>query len=270
MGDAVVTGDKSFAVIVFRDNTRMVVQSRSHFIVDSYYYEPQEEKPSAIFRLVRGGLRALTGLAARRNPSGFRVSTSTATIGIRGTGFDVVADAECETGAATSGAENANPEDCSYVSVWQGSVDANGTDLNTDETAFVGDADGEAVKLEQTPAFIANNDAPRPDQFDVDLEELFGVEPPEAGDRGIYVAVNDGETFVITPAGEVAITRGEAAHVDPSSGDITRLSGQPLFLLNDPYPTPSRFDEEIERAFNLFGDDLEGFKNRDTLECKIN
>ncbi len=270
MGDAVVTGDNSVVVIVFRDDTRMVVQSRSRFIVDRYFYEPDEEQPSTFFRLVRGGLRVLTGLTARRNPRGFRLSTSTATIGIRGTGFDVVADEECEAGATAAHTQDADPDDCSYVSVWQGRVEANGVGLDEGETGYIADADGAPVKLDETPQFIAENEAPRPDQFDVDLDELFGIKSPDAGEPGVYVSANDGEIIVETPAGELVITRGEAAHVNPGTGDIKRLSGQPLFLLDDPYPMPSRFDEEIERAFDLFGGDLDGFNKRDTLECKIN
>lgn len=270
MGDAIVTGERSLAVVVFRDDTRMVIQPRTHFVVDRYYFEPEDEAPSTFFRLVRGGLRALTGLAARRNPDGFRVSTKTATIGIRGTGFDVVADEECTSGAASAGVEDPSPEDCTYVNVWQGAVDANGTGLGEGETGFAAEADAPARTLEETPDFIADNDAPRPDRIEVDLDELFGAEPPDAGEPGIYVSVNDGETIVETPAGELLVTRGEAAHVNTDTGDITRLSGQPLFMVDDPYPTPSRFNDEIERAFDLFGGDIDEFNNRDSLECRIN
>ncbi|MGR8918907.1 MAG: FecR family protein [Gammaproteobacteria bacterium] len=270
MGDAIVTGPKAVAAIVFRDDSRIVLRARSEFVIDRYFYEPEEPAPSTFLRLVRGGLRALTGLAARRNPGGFRLSTRTATIGIRGTGFDVVTDEHCEEGRALSAAAGAGADDCTFVSVWQGAVDTNGDTLESGETGFVADEGGAVSKLDETPGFMADSDAPRPDQLDADLDELFGTAPADGGEPGIYISVNEGETIVETPSGEVSLTRGEAARVDPATGDLTRLSGQPLFLLDDPYPSPSKFDDEIERAFDLFGDDIEGFNNRDSLECRIN
>jgi len=269
-GDTVVTGRGSLAAIVFRDDSRAVVQADSRFSIDHYDYEPQQEKPSAFFRLVRGGLRTLTGLIGQRNADGVRVATSTATIGIRGTGFDVFADQACEDGASAAGVEDANPQSCTYVNVWEGSVDANGTALAEGDTGFVAEAETAAATLDETPAFIAENDAPRPDALEVDLEALFGAESPDTGDPGVYVSVTDGQTVVSTPAGEVVVARGEAARINPGDGDITRLSGQPLFMTDDPYPTPSRFDEAAERSFDLFGPEFGGIDEGDRLECRIN
>ena len=53
-----------------------------------------------MFRLFTGGLRALTGLIARSNSRQFQVNTAVATIGVRGTGFDIVCTGACsETNA---------------------------------------------------------------------------------------------------------------------------------------------------------------------------
>jgi FecR protein len=256
--------------VVFRDDTRMVVQSRSRFVIDQYYFEPEIEQPSAIFRLVRGGLRALTGAIGKKNRRGFRVTTSVATIGIRGTGFDLYANEHCAEGAALTGNEAKEGEECTFVNVWDGAVEADGEPVESGQTGYVADADAEPVLLAETPGFIRDTDAPRPDQIDVNLDELFGAEPADSGDPGIYVSVYDGEAFVDTPQGPVGIAVGEAVHVDPETGDVTRLAGQPLFLLNDPYPLPSEFDDRVESAFEFFGDDIDGFNNRDSLECRIN
>ena len=48
---------------------------------------PQPE--SAFFKLVKGGLRAVDGLIGQTTPQNYGVETPVATIGVRGTAFDV-------------------------------------------------------------------------------------------------------------------------------------------------------------------------------------
>ncbi len=268
MGDAIVTQKGAFVAVALRDDTRTVIRPSSRFVIDQYYFEPEMEQPSAIFRLVNGGLRALTGALAKRNPRGFRVSTKVATIGIRGTGFDLYADEHCAEGVELTGGEAPADEECSFVNVWDGAVDMNGMPVESGDTGFVtGD---KTEMLDETPDFFSDTDAPRPDQLEVDLNELFGTEPADSGEPGIYVSVYDGETFVDTPDGPVDIAVGEAVRIDPDTGDVTRLTGPPPFMINDRYPLPSEFDDRIENAFEFFGDDIDGFDNRDSMECRIN
>ncbi len=49
--------------------------------------KPQED--GALLRLLKGGLRTVTGLMGKRRPDAFQLGTATATIGIRGTDFVV-------------------------------------------------------------------------------------------------------------------------------------------------------------------------------------
>src|SRR6185503_11543932 len=46
-------------------------------------------------RIVRGGMRALTGLLAKKDAKAVTFRTSTATIGIRGTGLDIAEATFC-------------------------------------------------------------------------------------------------------------------------------------------------------------------------------
>lgn len=276
-GDALETGPDSFAMLVFRDDTRVALKGNTVFVVDDYAYTRDDGNARALFRLVRGGLRAVTGLIGKQNRRGFRLATTTATIGIRGTGFDAYAGVNCDEGRAAAGvAGSATPEAedaCIYVNVWDGAVDVEGrSDLavETGETAFVDNAFSDPALLDQTPAFIAEDDTPRPDTVETDLEALFGVTPADPDADGLYVSVFDGEVVVETPQGSIDLRRGEASRVDPETGEITRLSAEPVFITGDRFPRPSRFDEGLESAFDLLGDDLRGLEDLDTLECRIN
>jgi len=85
-GDTVQTARNSEIVFVV-DSHSMILRSDSKLVI--------EEPESSIGSFIIGGLRMLSGklLSVSRN-SAMRVSSSTATIGIRGTGFYIEADPE--------------------------------------------------------------------------------------------------------------------------------------------------------------------------------
>ena len=93
-GDVINTGGRGFAVIQLKDGSRMTLRSDTTFAVDQYREGGRDE--SLLLRLVKGGMRTVTGLIAKRNTQAMRVSTGTATIGIRGTSFDArICGLEC-------------------------------------------------------------------------------------------------------------------------------------------------------------------------------
>jgi len=77
--------------------------------------KPQED--SFIYGLLRGGLRAVTGLLGRRSKEAYELKTATATVGIRGTTF--TAD-DCTTDRAS--AECARLKTAVYVGVTDGEI----------------------------------------------------------------------------------------------------------------------------------------------------
>jgi len=81
--DTITTGKKSFTVIRFNDQTKMSLRPNSEVIIDKYNDKAGQEE--AEFSLVKGGLRALTGLVGKRKPQNVRFKTRQASIGIRGT-----------------------------------------------------------------------------------------------------------------------------------------------------------------------------------------
>ncbi|MGB1108894.1 MAG: FecR family protein [Gammaproteobacteria bacterium] len=94
--DEVETGPNASAVVVFRDNTRITVRPGTTFTVERYRFRDKEpERNNAFFRLVRGGLRILTGLVGKQDHRQFKLNTPVAVVGVRGTNFDVRCEGEC-------------------------------------------------------------------------------------------------------------------------------------------------------------------------------
>ena len=85
-GDVISTSARGFAVIALRDGTKITLRPSTTFAIEKFSHGASEE--SALFRLLRGGMRAFTGLISKRNPQGMQVTSRTATMGIRGTSFD--------------------------------------------------------------------------------------------------------------------------------------------------------------------------------------
>ncbi len=93
-GDVLNTGAKGFAIIAFPDGGKMTLRPNTTFAIDQFNSTAGQE--ATVFRLLKGGLRAITGAIGRAKPDAVRVNTTAATIGIRGTSFDVrICDADC-------------------------------------------------------------------------------------------------------------------------------------------------------------------------------
>lgn len=87
VGDTVVTEAGSFAVVEFVDGARATIRPNSQLAVNKYAYGSKDD--GAVLQLVKGGLRALSGAIAKDNPDNFKVKTNVATLGVRGTEFDI-------------------------------------------------------------------------------------------------------------------------------------------------------------------------------------
>lgn len=87
-GDTLISEKDTYARIKFIDNSEITLRPNSQLKIDSFVFEEDaQEKDSATFSLVKGGLRAVTGTLGKRSKERVGVNTPTATIGIRGTIF---------------------------------------------------------------------------------------------------------------------------------------------------------------------------------------
>jgi len=85
-GEVLTTQRDSYAQINFSDGSSMTMRPNTQMKIEAYQFvdsRPQED--NAFFRLIKGGLRTVTGLVGKRgNQDSYRIGTATATIGIRG------------------------------------------------------------------------------------------------------------------------------------------------------------------------------------------
>lgn len=88
-GDTITTEAKSEVVIKLADESVVALRPNTQFTLTEFKYE-KKPTDSTQFSLLKGAARFLTGLVGRASPDRVRVTASTATIGIRGTDFEVV------------------------------------------------------------------------------------------------------------------------------------------------------------------------------------
>ena len=87
-GDTLTTEEDTYARVKFADGGEVVLRPGSQLKVASYSFnQAKPESDSIILDMLRGGLRSVTGLIGKRNRDAVKLTTATATIGIRGTHF---------------------------------------------------------------------------------------------------------------------------------------------------------------------------------------
>ncbi|MCK6391970.1 MAG: FecR domain-containing protein [Azonexus sp.] len=88
-GDRVLVGKGGSVGISMRDETLISLGPNSVFDIRAFAYNPTTREGEVDTSIIRGSLRYVTGLIGKLNPRAVKVSTPTATIGIRGTEFIV-------------------------------------------------------------------------------------------------------------------------------------------------------------------------------------
>ncbi|MEX2516076.1 MAG: FecR domain-containing protein [Gammaproteobacteria bacterium] len=97
-GETVATGPNSMIQMNFTDGSIITLRPNSRFQIQDYAHDPDDaSKDSGFFSMLKGGLRAVTGLVGQRSRRSYRVETAVATIGIRGTDFELrLCAADCQ------------------------------------------------------------------------------------------------------------------------------------------------------------------------------
>lgn len=167
-GDELTTQRETYARIKFTDGGEVVMRPETALKVSAYSFN--EEKPGAdnvVLGLLRGGLRAITGLIGKRNRDAYKMQTTTATIGIRGTHFGALLCAGDCAGVPTVSGQA--PGNGLHVDVASGAIvvsNASGQQLiNAGQFGFVKDnftlpvirAPQEGVRVTMPPAVSQNS-----------------------------------------------------------------------------------------------------------------
>lgn len=156
-GDSISTGSASNAQIRMNDGAVMALRPNTEFKVDEFTFSGQVDgREKVTLSLVKGGVRAVTGAIGRGNRDNLKVNAVVATVGIRGTGFNIVfCDAACRA-AAPSASEGL------YAGVFEGKIavanSAGSTDdLGVNRFAYVADATTAPAPLIAPPPFLKDS-----------------------------------------------------------------------------------------------------------------
>ena len=120
-GDTLSTEQETYARVKFVDGAEVVLRPESQLKVASYAFDQAKpESDNIVLNMLRGGLRAVTGLVGKRNRDAVSYVTSTATIGIRGTHFGaLICQNDCGGIPTVSGKP---PENGLHLDVADGSI----------------------------------------------------------------------------------------------------------------------------------------------------
>ena len=89
-GEMIDTGSGR-AQVRFTDGAQVSLAPQTQFRIDDYRFTGKADgSEKGFFSLLKGGLRTITGLVGRSNRENYRVTTTVATISIRGTEFSVI------------------------------------------------------------------------------------------------------------------------------------------------------------------------------------
>jgi hypothetical protein len=231
-GDVVETSQGTRAVLAFRDDTRITLGQGTRFRVDNFVYDTQNAGEGRFLASVlKGTVRALTGLIAKANNRNVGFSTATATIGIRGTGLDIVCTGPC--------AEEPPVGDDSGLTVftWLGSVSVQQTGTTALEVLQA----GQGLFISSSGIRAIGNqpdvDGERPDGVTVP-PKLFSSDSVSDSEEGLFVFVRDGHIQIATANDILNLGRGEAGFAG-NDGRTARPGLIPKFLDFDKMPLPT-------------------------------
>ena len=85
--ELIETGPESATEIVFLDDTQLAIGANSVLVLDRFVYDPDPSRASFVITATQGVFRFATGSLPKKS---YEINTPGATIGIRGTEFDLV------------------------------------------------------------------------------------------------------------------------------------------------------------------------------------
>ncbi|HEV2333056.1 MAG TPA: FecR domain-containing protein [Gammaproteobacteria bacterium] len=175
-GDSFTLGDDSYLDLDLEDGGRILLRPDTSFQIQEYHFDPdahpaageqpllatsQQQPENAFFKLVKGGLRAVDGLIGQSHPQNYGINTPVATIGVRGTAFDVrYCGDDCKDEADATGA----PQNGLYTAVSDGSIavknDGGETVTKAGEYSYVQTRKAVAQRMDHAPRALRHMSLP--------------------------------------------------------------------------------------------------------------
>jgi hypothetical protein len=88
-GDTIRTAVRSAAQIKMLDGGALAIRSQTEVRIDDYRFKDNVEHDRSFLSLLGGTVRSISGLVGRARRANYRIATTTATIGIRGSDADI-------------------------------------------------------------------------------------------------------------------------------------------------------------------------------------
>jgi len=241
--DKVSTTTGGSAVLAFRDDTRVTLNSGTQLALAQFSFDAaQPARGAMLFQLLSGGLRVATGLIGKSAPRQVKFQTSTATIGIRGTVFDLSCG-KTDAGDDPQPAEVTDIE-CNqalFASTRSGEITLTGADgrelvIPAGQSGVVPGSQGSARALPATPGFFNSLGTPAPESVDVNLDQLFGTSTAPTEASGVYLMVREGKVVLGQSGQVIALDAGESAFAGAGGQSVApiRLASTPILLDRDP------------------------------------
>jgi len=183
-GDTLTTQTDTYARVKFTDGGEVVLRPGSQLIVTAYaFVEGKPESDSIVMNMLKGGMRAVTGLVGKRNKDAVEFKTETATMGIRGTHFGALI---CQN-------------DCGGVPTATGSPPPNGLHVDvTDGAIVVKNPAGQQVVNSGQFGYVQNASTPPavvPPQQGIQVTMPSSISQNKSDGRGVGKA-KEGECAV--------------------------------------------------------------------------
>ena len=125
-GDIIITGKGAKVQIRAGDGSMISLQENTTFDIIHHKHSGYVDEQNSLVELVKGGMRAVTGLIGKKNPDKYKIKAKQSTIGVRGTEFVIqLCEENCAPEAKTATAEaDAAPaaKNGLYVGVLSGGV----------------------------------------------------------------------------------------------------------------------------------------------------
>lgn len=224
--DRLSSGANSQMLAVFRDGGRVSLGANSEVNIKEFRYAQAGSDRSSL-QLIKGSLRALTGQIGKSRPESYSIETPVATIGVRGTNFDLVypVNVKGQRGAAQGLLSH----------VRQGAISQRNSSgnfgLTNGKVNYIASQQQAPQGLATPPTAMLQSLGLKPETARIDLEQMFGVPQDSGMASGIYVHVAAGQANFTGEMGAskgqtLSLSQGNSAFVDANG--TMRMLDQPL------------------------------------------
>ena len=157
-GDQIRTGPSSGVQVRLNDSSIIALKSQTIFSIDEFVYSGRSDgRERAFFNLIAGGMRTVTGLIGKANQRNYAVKTPTATVGIRGSGFNLTA---CTPAAPCTNNDGSRARDGTYGQVFDLAIfsqtNAGTQDWQKGDVFLIPDPNSLGERLREAPGFLAH------------------------------------------------------------------------------------------------------------------